>query len=81
LSRVTTLFQTVGDNMTAETASEAMISTLKAYGMGVDQAEHIVDQYNEVNLLVAPLYQTQIWIGCSCTGFNNLKLLGTPKAI
>ena len=42
--------------MTAETASEAMISTLKAYGMGVDQAEHIVDQYNEVNLLVAPLY-------------------------
>ena len=48
LARVTTLFQTVGDNMTAETASEAMISTLKAYGIAVDQSERIVDQYNEV---------------------------------
>lgn len=31
LARVTTLFQTVGDNMTAETASKSMISTLKGY--------------------------------------------------
>ena len=48
LARVSTLFQTVGDNMTAETASQAMISTIKAYGMGVDEAESIVDKYNEV---------------------------------
>ena len=48
LARVTTLFQTVGDNMTAETASEAMISTLKAYSISVDESERIVDQYNEI---------------------------------
>ena len=48
LARVTTLFKTVGDNMTAESASEAMISTLKGFSMGVDEAERIVDRYNEV---------------------------------
>lgn len=48
LARITTLFQTVGDNMTAETASQAMISTIKAYGMQVDEVESIVDKYNEV---------------------------------
>ena len=48
LARVTTLFQTVGDNMTTESASEAMISTIKAFDMGVNQAEGIVDRYNEV---------------------------------
>lgn len=34
--------------MTAETASSAMISTLKAYSMRADEAERIVDKYNEV---------------------------------
>jgi len=34
--------------MTAESASEAMISTLKGFNMGVDEAERIVDRYNEV---------------------------------
>lgn len=48
LARVTTLFQTVGDNMTAESASEAMISTMKAYGLSVDYSNRIVDQYNEI---------------------------------
>lgn len=48
LARVTTMFQTVGDNMTTDTASQAMISTLKAYEMGVNDAEDIVDRYNEV---------------------------------
>ena len=50
LARVTTLFQTVGDNMTTDSASQAMISTLKGYEMGVDEAEDIVDRYNEVLL-------------------------------
>lgn len=48
LARITTLFQTVGDNMTTESASETMISTLKAYNLSVDESERIVDQYNEV---------------------------------
>ena len=46
LARITTLFQTVGDNMTTETASQAMISTLKGFEMSANQAEDIVDKYN-----------------------------------
>ena len=48
LARATTLFQTVGDNMTTESASSAMISTLKGFEMGADHAIDIVDKYNIV---------------------------------
>lgn len=36
--------------MTAESASEAMISTLKAYGVAAEESEGIVDKYNEVSV-------------------------------
>lgn len=48
LSDLTTLYQRVGDNMTQESASEAMVSTLQGFQLDVDQAEHIVDAFNEV---------------------------------
>lgn len=48
LADVTTLFQTVGDNMTQQTASESLISILKGYQMDVSQAESIVDKLNQV---------------------------------
>lgn len=48
LADVTTLFQTVGDNMTQETASQGLISILKGYQMDVSQAESIIDKLNEV---------------------------------
>ena len=48
LADVTTLFQTVGDNMTQETASQGLISILKGYQMDVSQAEGIIDKLNEV---------------------------------
>lgn len=48
LSDLTTLYQRVGDNMTQESASEALISTLQGYQMTADQAKHIVDAFNEV---------------------------------
>ena len=48
LARVTTLFQNVGDNMSADDASSFMISTLKGFQMQADEAEHIADVYNEV---------------------------------
>lgn len=48
LADVTTLFQTVGDNMTQETASQGLISILKGYQMDVSQAESIIDRLNEV---------------------------------
>lgn len=48
LARVTTLYQTVGDNMTQETASESLISTMKGFQLDADQAESVVDRINEV---------------------------------
>lgn len=49
LSDVTTLYQKVGDNMTQETASQSLVSTLQGFNMQADQAESIVDKFNEVN--------------------------------
>lgn len=48
LSDITTLYQNVGDNMTQESASSSMISTLQGFQMQADEAMHIVDTYNEV---------------------------------
>lgn len=48
LSRITTLYQNVGDNMTQESASESMVSTLQGFQMDTDEALHIVDSFNEV---------------------------------
>lgn len=42
------MFETVGDNMSTETASQYMISTLQGFQLGVDKAEEITDKYNEV---------------------------------
>lgn len=48
LSDATTLYQKVGDNMTQETASESLVSTLQGFKMDASQAESIVDKLNEV---------------------------------
>lgn len=48
LSRITTLYQNVGDNMTQVNASESMVSTLQGFQMDTDEALHIVDSFNEV---------------------------------
>ena len=48
LARVTQLYQTVGDNMTQESASESLISTMKGFQLETDEAERVVDRINEV---------------------------------
>ena len=48
LARNTTLFQTVGDNLTQESASEYMTSIMKGYQLDADQSESIIDKVNEV---------------------------------
>ena len=48
LARVTTLFKNVGDNLTTDTASEYLISTLKGFEMESEEALTIVDKFNEV---------------------------------
>lgn len=48
LARITQLYQTVGDNMTQESASQSLISTIKGFQMDTSEAESIVDSVNEV---------------------------------
>ncbi len=53
LSDITTLYQRVGDNMTQETASKSLVSTLQGFKLNADEAEHIVDSFNEVDILAS----------------------------
>ena len=50
LSDMTTLLQKVGDNMTQESSSEGIISTLRGFKMQASEAQKIVDVANEVKL-------------------------------
>ena len=48
LARVTSLYQNVGDNMTQESASKSLISTLQGFQLDASEAESIIDKFNEV---------------------------------
>lgn len=48
LARVATLYKNVGDNISIEDANSSLISTLKAYSYLPEEAESIVDKFNEV---------------------------------
>lgn len=48
LARVTTLYQTVGDNMTQESASESLVSMLQGFHIDPKNAERVIDSVNEV---------------------------------
>ena len=48
LSDATTLLQRVGDNMTQESSTQGMISTLKGFNLEAEEAFSIVDKVNEV---------------------------------
>jgi DNA-binding transcriptional regulator YdaS (Cro superfamily) len=81
LARVTTLFQTVGDNMTQETASESLISTLKGFQLETSEAIDIVDKFNEVLAARSCRNANKDGMQLNLSKTNNtLKLLGHPKA-
>ena len=48
LAEVAMLYKNVGDGIDISQANESLISTLQGYQMGADEAEHIVDVFNEV---------------------------------
>lgn len=48
LSDLTTLIQRVGDNMTQESSSQGLISTIQGFQMAADEAQKVVDITNEV---------------------------------
>lgn len=53
LAEVSQLYKNVGDGIDIDAANESLISTLKGFQLEADQAEHIVDVFNEVDLLAS----------------------------
>lgn len=53
LAEVALLYKNVGDGINIDDANESLISTLKGFQLSADQAEHIVDVFNEVDLLAS----------------------------
>lgn len=49
LAEVSQLYKNVGDGIDINTANESLISTLRGFQLNPDQAEHIVDVFNEVS--------------------------------
>lgn len=49
LARVSLLYKNVGDNITIDEANESLVSTLQGYKLAADDAEHIIDVFNEVS--------------------------------
>ena len=52
LADATTLLQRVGDNMTQESASQAIISTMRGFQLETDQVGRVVDLYNEIARMI-----------------------------
>lgn len=48
LAKVSTLYVNVGDNINMEEANQSLISTLQGYKLSADNAERIIDKFNEV---------------------------------
>ena len=48
LARVSTLYVNVGDDIDVEEANNSLISTLQGFQMDAEEAESIVDRFNEV---------------------------------
>lgn len=48
MARATQLFQNVGDNMSRETASDTLISTMKAFNIDANDATSTISKYNQV---------------------------------
>lgn len=53
LAEISQLYKNVGDGIDIDTANESLISTLKGFQLEADQTEHIVDVFNEVDLLAS----------------------------
>lgn len=49
LAEISQLYKNVGDGIDITAANESLISTLKGFQLEADQAEHIVDVFNEVS--------------------------------
>ena len=48
LARISTLYKNVGDGIDIETANNSLISTLQGFQLTADEAEGVIDKFNEV---------------------------------
>lgn len=49
LAEISQLYKNVGDGINIDEANESLISTLQGFKLEADQAEHIIDVFNEVS--------------------------------
>lgn len=49
LAEVALLYKNVGDGINIDEANESLISTLRGFKLEADQAEHVIDVFNEVS--------------------------------
>lgn len=49
LAKITTLYQNIGDDITQEEASQSLVSTLQGFQLNTDEAEDVIDKFNEVS--------------------------------
>ena len=66
--------------MTQQSASEAMVSTLQGFKLDASKSLEVVDKFNEVRLLAAPLCRIANKNRVQLNLLFILKLLGHPKA-
>ena len=69
LARVALLYKNVGDGIDIDAANESLISTLRGFQLEADQAEHIVDVFNEVDTLAS--YYSNIIALCVYTHIDS----------
>lgn len=55
LGKIATMYSKVAENLSPEEASNSIISTMKAFKIGADEAERIVDEFNYVGEIL-PLH-------------------------
>lgn len=53
LARVSSIYKNVGDGIDIDAANESLISTLRGFRLGAEDAMHIVDVFNEVDKLAS----------------------------
>ena len=53
LAKVALIYKNVGDGIDISTANESLISTLKGFNLEAKDAMHIIDVFNEVDILAS----------------------------
>lgn len=65
LAKVAQIYKNVGDGIDIDEANSSLISTLQGFKLQADDAEHIIDVFNEVNKLAS--YYSNVIACIKCT--------------